>query len=148
MAVGMAGTGAAGMAVVTAGTGAAGMAAGMAGTGASGTAPTLTDLYDMVYVSNCAVCHGMNPSDNANGKLGMIKNKQAFYDTLVNKPAQGAQCAGKGMYIVPGNPSMSLLVQKVSSTPPCGVEMPVGGMLQPTEVKMLTDWIAAGAMNN
>ncbi len=153
-----AGTGAAGMMAPAAGTTAtaAGTGApaagtgttGASGTGATGAAPTLTDLYDMVYVTNCAVCHGMMPSDNTNGKLGMIRNKQAFYDALVNKPAQGVQCTGKGMYIVPGNPTMSLLVQKVSSTPPCGVEMPVGGMLQPTEVKMLTDWIAAGAMNN
>jgi hypothetical protein len=127
--------------------GPAGMgAAGMMSTG--GAAPTLQMVYDTVYVTNCAVCHGMMPSDNANGKLGMIRSKDMFYQALVGKPAQGAQCAGKGTYIVPGNPSMSLLLQKVSSTPPCGVEMPVGGMLQPTEVKMLTDWIMAGAMNN
>lgn len=139
---------AAGTSAGTAGTGAAGMAAGTAGTGTSGAAPTLTEVYDMVYVTNCAVCHGMAPSDNTNGKLGMIRGKQAFYDALVNKPTQGVQCTGKGMYIVPGNPAMSVLVQKVSTTPPCGVEMPVGGMLQPAEVKMLSDWIAAGAMNN
>jgi hypothetical protein len=143
---------AAGTGATTAGTGAGvagtGMTGGTAGTGTSGAAPTLTEVYDMVYVTNCAVCHGMAPSDNTNGKLGMIRGKQAFYDALVNKPTQGVQCTGKGMYIVPGNPAMSVLVQKVSSTPPCGVEMPVGGMLQPAEVKMLTDWIMAGAMNN
>jgi hypothetical protein len=142
----------AGTGATTAGTGAT---MGPAGTGAAGmmssggAAPTLQMVYETVYVTNCAVCHGMAPSPSANGNLGNVKGgKDTFFQMLVNKPAQGPQCMGKGMYIVPGNPAMSLLLQKVSSTPPCGVEMPVGGMLQPTEVKMISDWIMAGALNN
>jgi hypothetical protein len=106
-------------------------------------------VWEMVIVNQCAVCHGMMPKDSANGNLGNIKGgKDAFYNAVVNKPAQGSQCMGKGMYVVPGNPQMSLLLQKLSSTPPCGVEMPVGGMLEPDQVKLITDWVAAGAMNN
>jgi mono/diheme cytochrome c family protein len=158
------GTGAAGMIASPAGTGTTG-AAGMGTTGAAGSttttppagaagaaptgpAPTLTQIYDSVYVTNCAVCHGMVPNVNTNGNLGPIKNKDAFYMSLVNKPTQGPACMGKGMYIVPGQPAMSVLLQKVSTTPPCGVEMPVGGMLMASDVKLLTDWVAAGALNN
>lgn len=152
-----AGMGAAGMATATAGTGTTATAGtgatATAGTGATmGPAPTLQNVYDMVYQSggNCAVCHGMAPKDGTNGNLGsIVGGKQAFYDKLVSKPAMGSQCMGKGMYIVPGKPAESLLYQKVSQAmPPCGVQMPVGGMLMPAELKLLSDWITAGAMNN
>jgi hypothetical protein len=162
-----AGMGAAGMATATAGTmGTATAGTGttatagtgataMAGTGAmmpAGAAPTLQNVYDMIYQSggNCAVCHGMAPKDGTNGNLGDIRGgKQAFFDALVSKPAKGTQCMGKGMYIVPGKPAESLLYQKVSEAmPPCGVQMPVGGMLMPAELKLLSDWITAGALNN
>jgi hypothetical protein len=114
-----------------------------------GAVPTLTMVYDTVWITNCAVCHGMAASANTNGNLGAVKGgKDVFYNMLVNKPAQGPQCVGKGMYIVPSSPTTSLLVQKVSSAPPCGVEMPVGGMLSAEDTKMLTDWITAGALNN
>ena len=109
-------------------------------------------IFSDIWINNCAVCHGMAASANTNGNLGGLKGgaggKDNFYNTLVNKPAQGAQCMGMGMYIVPGNPAMSLLVQKVSSTPPCGVEMPVGGMLDAADAKAISDWIQAGALNN
>lgn len=135
-------TGAAGAAM-----GAAGTAAGAAGMAAAGGTPTLSMIYDMVYVAHCAVCHGMNPGAS-NGMLGGIKNKQAFYDTLVGKPAT-AGCMGKGNYITAGQPSMSVLVEKISmDMPPCGARMPPGDVLQPEEIKMVTDWITAGAMNN
>jgi hypothetical protein len=145
----VAGTGAS----AAAGTGAAAAAgtgaAAAAGTGAAaGGAVTLSMVYDTVYVTNCAVCHGMMPSDNTNGKLGMIRNKDQFFAALVGKPTQGSQCMGKGTYIVPGSPATSILVQKVSTTPPCGVEMPVGGMLMASDVKLITDWVSAGALNN
>jgi hypothetical protein len=156
-----AGTGAAGTAVGAAGTaagaagtttgGAAGMVATTAGTGAGpGAAPTLQMVYDSVYIASCAVCHGMKPTPTANGNLGDIKgSKDAFYNALVNKPALGAQCTGKGMYIVPGQPAQSLLIQKISqATPPCGTQMPPTGPLQSADIKLVTDWVMAGALNN
>lgn len=96
----------------------------------------------------CAACHSMAPSDNQNGKLGMLRSKDQLYVALVNKPAQGSMCMGKGTYIIPGKPEQSLLIQKLSAKPPCGVTMPLGGGLELTHVEMLSAWIAAGAMNN
>jgi len=141
--------GAAGMTSGTAGraSGAAGMTSGAAGTG-SGAAVTLTEIYSTIYVNKCAICHAMPPSDNANGKLGGIKDKNAFHAAVVGKPMQGVMCVGKGTYVVAGQPTMSTLVSKLGATAPCGVQMPVGNMLEDTEIKMITDWIAAGAPNN
>jgi mono/diheme cytochrome c family protein len=123
-------------------------AAGMAGATPTEAAPTLTQIYDMIYSVKCAVCHSMAPSDNANGKLGMIRSKDQFYQAIVGKPTQGSQCTGKGMYVVPSNPAQSVLVQKTSQMPPCGMQMPLGGMLEPAQVKLLIAWISAGAVNN
>lgn len=134
--------------MTAAGMGAAGTNAGAAGAARTSTAPTLTQIYDTIYAMKCAVCHSMAPSDNANGALGMIRSKDQFYQAIVGKPTQGSQCTGEGMYVVAGNPAMSVLVQKTSAMPPCGMQMPLGGMLQQTEVKMLIDWISAGALNN
>lgn len=151
-------TGAAGAAVGAAGatgaagaaTGTAGAAPGAAGAGATtggGGGATLQMVYDTVYVTKCAVCHGMNPG-SSNGMLGGIRGKQAFYDTLVGKPAGGG-CSGKGNYITPGQPAMSVLSEKVSmDMPPCGARMPPGDVLAPEEIKLINDWITAGAMNN
>jgi hypothetical protein len=127
--------------------GSAGMTA--AGSGAtSSSAPTLTEIYSKIYTLSCAACHSMAPSDNQNGMLGMIRSKDQLYAALVDKPAQGSQCMGKGTYIVPGHPETSLLIQKLSTKPPCGVSMPLGGMSQPHMLELLSAWIAAGALNN
>lgn len=127
----------------------AGVVAALAGSGAAtGPAPTLSQIYETVYAMSCAVCHSMAPNDNQNGMLGMIRSKDQLYAALVNKPAQGAQCAGKGTYIVPGDPQTSLLMQKLSANPSCGSSMPLGSMLQPMQIELFRAWIAAGAMNN
>jgi hypothetical protein len=158
--VAVAGSSAAGMGAagtVAAGTGAAGMAAagtGAAGTGAAGGgAPagpaTFSAVYEAVWgassTGRCVFCHGMGPTDGTNGNLGMVMNKEAFYAATVNMPAKGSMCMGKGMYIVPGSPETSLLLQKLKDPPPCGSVMPVGGMLSDEDIKLLTDWIMAGA---
>jgi hypothetical protein len=52
--------------------------------------------------------------------------------------------------IVPGDPCMSLVVQKVSNAPPSGNRMPSDGppFLNPKEIALLSDWIAEGALDN
>lgn len=152
-----AGTGAA----TTAGTGAAAAAgtgaAATAGTGTMATAgagapaggATLTAVFAIIQ-TNCLVCHGMPSKDTANGNLGMIKDKSQFYAAVVGKPMQGVanMCMGKGMYVVPGNPAMSSLLQKTADSPPCGAQMPPGNPLSAADTKTITDWIMAGAANN
>lgn len=136
----------------TVGASGSGVTGGAAGTGASsGAAPTLQMVYDMVYMTQCAICHGMKPSATANGNLGDIRgSKDAFYTAFVSKPAIGALCGGKGTYVVPGQPAQSLLIQKITQdTPPCGgTRMPPTGPLEPADIKLVTDWVMAGALNN
>jgi hypothetical protein len=52
--------------------------------------------------------------------------------------------------VVPGDPCMSLIVQKVSTAPPTGSRMPSDGppYLTPKEIALLSDWIAEGALDN
>ena len=52
--------------------------------------------------------------------------------------------------IIPGDPCMSLVVQKVSAAPPSGNRMPSDGppYLTPKEIALLSDWIAEGALDN
>jgi hypothetical protein len=121
---------------------------GAAGAAAISGGATLTQVYEMVYTPSCAVCHSMAPNDSMNGMLGMIRSKDQFYNALVNKPAQGTACSSKGTYVVPGEPDSSLLVQKLSAAPGCGVSMPLGGMLQPMHATLMGDWIASGAKND
>jgi hypothetical protein len=159
-----AGTGAAGATIPAAGSGTGTPAAGApaAGSGAAGSAAapgtgatsgaTFTAVYDAIWGGSsegkCVGCHGMPSSDSANGNLGSIMDKAALHAALVGKPALGMACAGKGMYVVPGSPETSLLVQKLAATPPCGIRMPLGGALSAATTKLVSDWITAGAKND
>jgi hypothetical protein len=55
-----------------------------------------------------------------------------------------------GNVVIPHDPCNSLIVQKVSSTPPFGARMPVDGppYLTPVERTLLNDWIVEGALDN
>ncbi|HKU39997.1 MAG TPA: hypothetical protein VJR89_17675, partial [Polyangiales bacterium] len=142
---------AAGTGAAMAGTGAATAGTGAATAGTGGGAPaqvTLSMVYTMLW-SKCALCHAMMPNPGSNGGLGSVNSKDVFYNAVVNKPLQGPLCMGKGMYVVPGKPEMSVLLQKLSmEMPPCGSQMPVGNPLDPAEIKLVSDWIAGGAKND
>jgi hypothetical protein len=54
-----------------------------------------------------------------------------------------------GPAIVRGNSSESLLIQKVSATPPFGDRMPFGGKpLADSTIQVIRDWIDQGALDN
>lgn len=52
--------------------------------------------------------------------------------------------------VIAGDPCASILYQKVSTAPPFGSRMPLGGppFLNPDQLRMLHDWIAEGANDN
>lgn len=120
-----------------------------AGGGAPAGGATLTAVFTIMQ-KNCVACHGMAPKDTANGNLGMIQDKAQFYAAVVGKPMQGvaSMCAGKGMYVVPGNPAMSGLLQKTADSPPCGAQMPPGNPLSEEDTKTISDWIMGGAQKD
>jgi hypothetical protein len=66
------------------------------------------------------------------------------YDSL----RRGGQLSGANI-IIPCKPCDSLLVQKLGPTPPFGVRMPNGMPVLPdSDMAVLRDWIAEGALDN
>jgi hypothetical protein len=120
-------------------------------------APALTgakfsEIYALIFpsISNprCDSCHAMPASEISNGKLHMGMDRATAYNALVGKMSSGRKCVGK-MLVVPGQPDMSLLLQKLGPTPPCGSRMPIGGApLTDAQMEMIRSWIAAGAQND
>jgi hypothetical protein len=89
---------------------------------------------------------------SANGSFVFNSNdKLASYNALVGKVSAGgagSKCGGK-TYVVPKDPNSSLLYQKLLATVPCGMRMPMGGMvLTDPELQTISAWITAGAQNN
>jgi hypothetical protein len=114
-------------------------------------APTFTQVYTTVIQQRCMPCHttatGIGVSQ---GHLDMSTKAAAFMN-LVNVPATGVECTGKGTRIVPGMEEQSILYLKVAldHPTPCGAKMPLGlPALPETEVDMIEDWIRAGAKND
>lgn len=97
-----------------------------------------TDSVRTTVDNVCSGCHMEGPSSN--GYLDFIKDP----DRLVIE--QSIQLDGSGnrwRYVVPGDPSQSLIYLKVSSgSPPIGARMPQGGQLTPARIQAIYDWIA------
>jgi hypothetical protein len=125
-------------------------AAGAAAVGGA-SAATWTAVYDALFATSatagCGACHGGAPNMSLNGGFGGLSDKDTAYNALVGKTSTLAMCTGK-TYVVAGSPEMSLLCQKVASTPMCGMRMPPGGMLAADKIALVVDWIKAGAKND
>jgi hypothetical protein len=131
--------------------------AGGAALAAGDAAPAITgakfsEIYPLIFPSatnpRCDTCHAMPASDVSNGKLHMGMDRATAYAALVGKTSTSRRCMGKPI-VVPGQPEMSLLFQKLGPTPPCGSRMPIGGApLSDANMELVRSWIAAGAQND
>jgi hypothetical protein len=112
-------------------------------------APTFTEVYTQVISVHCAPCHVTGMPGFTGGMLDM-STQAAAYTNLVGVEAAGEACSGMGKRVNPGDPSTSLIFEKVSmTTPPCGQRMPLNqAALDATSIGEIHDWIAAGALNN
>jgi hypothetical protein len=113
---------------------------------------TFSEIYPMLFPAEtnarCNFCHGMPASNQSNGSLHMGTVKTVAYEALVDKNSVSNRCGGKPL-VVAGKPEMSLFLQKLSATPPCGDRMPVGGkVLSDVQLAMIQSWIADGAKDN
>ena len=122
--------------------------------GASLAAPAakFSEIYPLIFPSTtnarCSFCHSMPAIDSIDGKLSTGADQAAAYAALVGQTSTSSKCGGR-VLVVPGQPDMSLLLQKLGESPPCGSRMPVGGMpLSDVQLEMIRSWIAAGAMND
>jgi hypothetical protein len=117
----------------------------------SGPPATFTQVYTNIISQRCAPCHTTASGIGvAMGKLDMTSQATA-YGNLVNAPAVGSACAGKGTRITPGQPDQSIMYLKVSldDPTPCGQKMPLGGPpLTKDQADSIESWVTAGAQNN
>jgi hypothetical protein len=109
--------------------------------------PTFSNIYaNIIETNGCTSCHN---SSTLAGNLDMSTQDTA-YMSLVGVPALGPSCGRMGrMRVVAGDPSMSLFYEKVMPEPPCGAQMPKGGLAVATgDPTLIWGWISGGAPNN
>jgi hypothetical protein len=70
---------------------------------------------------------------------GLDLSAEEIEDRLVSVTSSSALCAGR-VYVVPGEPTMSLLYLKMTGEP-CGSKMPLGGSVSPSELSEVREWI-------
>lgn len=105
-------------------------------------------LFPMTTNARCVACHSMPANDIANGNLQMGSDKAAAYMALVGKKSASSRCMTQTL-VTPGAPDQSLLLQKLSATPPCGSRMPLGGnALSDMQIATVRSWIAGGAKDD
>jgi len=135
---------------------------GVGGGGTGGTGgmppsgdPTWSAIYpEIIMAKGCAQgaqCHG-----GAGGMLNMSDADMA-YTALFDVMAMGVlpgftNCSESGLKrVVPNDPDMSLLVQKLAGTQTCGLQMPPGGpasLIPAAQLEQVRMWIANGALKN
>ncbi|MDB4954249.1 MAG: hypothetical protein JWO36_1818 [Myxococcales bacterium] len=100
-----------------------------------------TDIMNGIFVRyKCKSCHSGGGAGKQDGKLDM-----ASYTTLRIGGAKGGTNV-----ILNGQPCESVIVQKVSPTPPFGLRMPRDSstFLTTLDDLLLRDWIFEGARDN
>jgi hypothetical protein len=88
------------------------------------------------FQSTCgtAACHAAGAQ-----QVDLISNGVA--GRLLDQPAKNAKCKGRTLVATDG--SASLLVQKLSGTPPCGEAMPEGKTIAAKDKQCLFDWVVS-----
>jgi hypothetical protein len=127
----------------------------------STTAPTFTQVYtDIIVGRGCIECHAPADSGPVRHNTLDMSSQSAAYAHLVNVPTAGPACGKDPLIrVVPGDPSKSVMYEKVSEdNPPCGVRMPYGCNMTPpnlglrclnaAEQEEVANWITAGAKND
>ncbi len=102
-------------------------------TGTPSGQPTFAGQVLPVLQANCSACHGEA------AKFGGWD--ASTYDSATTT-------GDHGPVVVPGDPTQSLLAQKILGTQTQGTVMPPGGQLTQAEIQAILDWIAAGAPDN
>ena len=92
------------------------------------------DCVLQIFKDTCGVagCH-------AKGSAQLDLVSAGVTDRLVDQTSDTDMCKGHTYIATDG--SASLLLNKLSSSPACGAEMPLGGKLGATNTQCLTDWI-------
>jgi hypothetical protein len=122
--------------------------------GAGQATASFTKVYsDVIVGSGCLAGIACHSQPAGNLRMG---DQMSAYMALVGVMAMGTNtmggmtnCVDSGlMRVKAGDPDGSLLVQKLSGTPPCGIAMPPGGMVKAENLTLLRTWIQNGANND
>src|SRR2546428_2748126 len=93
--------------------------------------PTTIEFFEKkvrpLLVARCVSCHGAS---------------QQFSSLRVDSREALLRGGNRGPAIVPGDPQLSLLAKAVRHE---GLNMPVGGKLEPAEIAAIEKWITLGA---
>jgi len=92
--------------------------------------PSFVNDIIPIFEQSCTVCHGTFGGWDA-----------ASYDSVINS-------GDNGPAVIPGDAENSLLAQKILGTHNIGSIMPPGGKLPDEEIRIILDWIDAGAPEN
>jgi len=98
-------------------------------------------LMQQIFDGNCTSCHASGPMVNLSAG--------SSWNDLVQKPVPTPESCG-GVLVVPGQPSMSYLYEKLSKATPCyGRQMPMGEFesdpLPACVIEIVHAWIEEGA---
>jgi hypothetical protein len=109
--------------------------------GGGTSSPPATPACDgfAILEANCGTsgCHG------AGSNLGTFASSEAVARSYIGKSG-AVTCSGAGPILNPDDPPASILIQKLSDSPPCGNYMPLNGMLlSDSDVDCLEDWIGS-----
>ena len=124
------------------GTGGVATTGGVAATGGmTASAPSFSQIKSEILDAKCNLpgCH-QNPTAPGNS-LNLAVDP---YNALL-----GMSPTAQKQFVVPGDTAGSYLLEKLqSATPTSGQRMPLGAPLGDAQIMMVSDWIAAGALNN
>jgi hypothetical protein len=108
--------------------------------------PSFSQSIAPLLVRTCATSSGCHAGPNSTGYGLDMSSAAAAYAGLVNKPSVGVQGATR---VKPGDPAGSLMIQVLHGAVGQVQMMPLtGGPLSTVQIKLISDWIAAGAPNN
>jgi hypothetical protein len=141
-------------------TGGAGGMTGGGGGGAGGMAAALEPKFGSIYMNilkpSCNAgftCHAGTFSTldmtTQEGAYTALYNVAAMSTNVLMEP-MATDCAASGlMRVLPGDPAMSLIVQKIEHTHTCGKEMPPNApVMEAEKIAAIRTWIMNGAMND